>query len=170
MNKLAKGIETTSHIAIVLVAVIIGAVLIKNHLMPSTSKPNPAPASNEPSMVGKAITLPDVDWKKTDQTLVLALSVGCRYCSESADFYKELARKRKGTTRLVAVLPQPLEASKKYLGDLGINVDEIRQAAVNSIGVRGTPTLLLVNKDGVVTSAWVGKLQTEKEREVMARL
>jgi hypothetical protein len=124
----------------------------------------------EAGIVGKAISLPDTDWKKSDQTLVLALSTTCHFCSESAPFYKEVIQKRKGNTRLIAVLPQSVEAGRKYLADLGITVDDVRQAPPSSLGVRGTPTLLLVNKDGVVTSSWVGKLQPEKELEVMARL
>jgi hypothetical protein len=58
----------------------------------------------------------------------------------------------------------------KYLADLGIAVDDVRQARLTSLGIRGTPTLLLVNKDGVVRSSWVGRLRPEKELEVMARL
>jgi hypothetical protein len=46
----------------------------------------------------------------------------------------------------------------------------IRQAPPSSLGVQGTPTLLLVNKEGVITSSWRGKLPSEKELEVMARL
>lgn len=81
-----------------------------------------------------------------------------------------MIQKRKGTTRLLAVLPQSVEAGRKYLSDLGIAVDEVRQATPASLWVRGTPTLLLVNKDGVITSSWRGKLPPEKELEVMARL
>jgi hypothetical protein len=135
---------------------------------------NTAIASNtvEDGMVGKAISLPGTDWKRSDRTLVFVLSTGCHFCTESASFYKELAQKRakQGNTRLVAVLPQPVDAGRKYLSDLGIAVDDVKQLPPNSIGVHGTPTLLLVNKDGVVTNAWRGKLPADKERDVIARL
>jgi hypothetical protein len=135
---------------------------------------NAAIAGNavEAGIVGKSISLPDTDWKRGDQTLVLVLSTGCHFCTESASFYKELVQKRakQGNTRLVAVLPQPVDASRKYLSDLGIAVDDVRQLPPNSLGVRGTPTLLLVNKDGVVTDSWRGKLSPDKELEVMTRL
>ena len=103
---------------------------------------------------------------------MLALSTGCHFCTESASFYKELVQKRakQGNIRLIAVLPQPVDAGRKYLSDLGIAVDDVRQLAPNSLGVHGTPTLLLVNKDGVVTDSWRGKLSPDKELEVMARL
>jgi len=73
-------------------------------------------------------------------------------------------------TRLIAVFPQPVDVGKKYLNDLGVAVDDVKQAQLNSIGVQGTPTLLLINKDGVVVNAWRGKLPADKEREVIARL
>lgn len=179
MNKLAQKIELASHIAIIIVAILICVVLVKNYLLPdsrakSDAGNNTAIAGNtgEPGIVGKAISLPDVDWKRNGQTLVLVLSTGCRYCTESASFYKELVQKRakQGNIRLVAILPQPVDASRKYLSDLGIAVDDVRQVPPNSLGVRGTPTLLLVNKDGVVTDSWQGKLTPDKELEVMARL
>src|SRR5262245_574333 len=112
MNKLAQRIELASQIAIITVATLIGAVLVKSYLLTgSQSKSNPA--SNkaiagdtaEAGLVGKAISLPDTDWKKGDQTLVLVLSTGCHFCTESAPFYKEVIQKRKGT-RLIAVMPQ----------------------------------------------------------------
>lgn len=175
MNKIAQKIELASHIAIITVAVLIGMVLVKNHLLPTktNSSSNKATAGEtvEDGMVGKAISLPDMDWKSGNQTLVLVLSTGCHFCTESAPFYKGVIQKRnQWSTRLVAVLPQPVEAGRKYLSDLGITVDEVRQATPASLGVRGTPTLLLVNKDGVITSSWRGKLPPEKELEVMARL
>jgi hypothetical protein len=80
----------------------------------------------------------------------------------------EVIRKKQGTTRLIAVLPQSVDAGRKYMADLGIAVDEVRQAPPSSLGVRGTPTLILVNKDGVVTISWVGRLKPEKELEVIA--
>jgi hypothetical protein len=179
MNKLAQKIELASHIAIIIVATLISVVLVKNYLLPdsktkSNAGNNTAIASNtgEAGIVGKAISLPDTDWKRSDRTLVFVLSTGCHFCTESASFYKELVQKRakQGNTRLVAVLPQPVDAGRKYLSDLGIAVDDVRQLPPNSIGVHGTPTLLLVNKDGVVTNAWQGKLPPSKETEVLSHL
>jgi hypothetical protein len=118
-----EKIEIASHIAIIIVAILIGIVLVKNYLLPD-SKPksnasnNTAIASNtgEVGIVGKAISLPDTNWEKNGQTLVLALSTGCHFCTESAPFYKELVQKRakQGNIRLVAVLPQPIDDGRKY--------------------------------------------------------
>jgi hypothetical protein len=178
MNKLAQKLEIASHVAILLVAVLISVVLVKTYLIPGPKTKNDvrdaplaAKGMGEAEIVGKKISLSDVDWTRNDRTIVMALSTGCRFCTESASFYKQLAQKRaeQGKVRLIAVLPQPIEAGRKYLSELGVSVDEVRQLPPSSIGVHGTPTLLLVSKEGVVTGAWKGKLSPDKELEVLGR-
>jgi thioredoxin-related protein len=110
-----------------------------------------------------------VDWKQSRQTLVLAISSTCHFCTDSASFYQTLVQNRKDT-QVVAVLPQPVEEGKSYLEKLGVSVDEIRQLPLNQIGVHGTPTLILVDSSGSVRNSWTGKLPPETETEVMKRL
>jgi hypothetical protein len=111
----------------------------------------------------------DFNWAGSKQTLVLALREGCRYCTDSADFYRRLAAlgRRDKYTRLLAVLPTEIAASSRYFEGLRVPISEIRQSALSRINVRGTPTLLLVNDKGVVTHSWVGQLSAEKETEVI---
>jgi Redoxin len=185
MKSISQQIEIVSHIAIIIVAILISVVLVKTYLIPNKTddKINAALANSgaggpqtrnaaAPELLGKKISLPDTNFEKNGQTLVLALSTGCHFCTESASFYKELVQKRakQGNIHLIAVLPQPVDASRKYLNDLGVTVDDVKQLTPSSIGVRGTPTLLLVNKEGVVTESWIGKLSPPKETEVLSRL
>ena len=53
---------------------------------------------------------------------------------------------------------------------LGVSVDEVRQLPLDKIGAHGTPTLLLVANTGVVKEAWIGKLSSDKEAEVLSKL
>lgn len=46
-------------------------------------------------------------------------------------------------------------------------IPEVRQAGLDALGVRGTPTLLLINDKGVVIKSWVGRLPIDKEGEVI---
>jgi len=71
---------------------------------------------------------------------------------------------------LIAVLPQPVDEGRRYLEQLGVKVDEIRQAPLSSINVRGTPTLMLVNSDGVVIKTWIGMLAAEQQEEVLNKM
>ena len=74
------------------------------------------------------------------------------------------------TLRLVAILPQEVSEGQKYLSEHGVLVDEVKQSPLNAVGVGGTPTLILTNNEGVVTDAWLGKLSTNKEAEVLGKL
>jgi hypothetical protein len=167
MERLSKRIEIGANIAIIAVAGLLGFVLVKNYLIAKPQeKTDIAESASQPK--NTRISLPDVDWSKNGQTLVLAVSSACHFCTESGPFYQQLA-KTHGRTRLLAVLPQPVEEGRRYLDKLNVTVDEIKQSSLDSIDVRGTPTLLLVNSEGVVTNTWIGKLQAEQEAEVLSK-
>jgi hypothetical protein len=71
---------------------------------------------------------------------------------------------------MVAVLPQVVEEGRKYLETEGVHADDVKQATLGAIGVRGTPTLLLVDSAGKVTDIWQGKVQQDQEDAVLAVL
>jgi hypothetical protein len=168
-GNLSRRLEVAANVAIIVVAILVCFVVVKTYLLGGSARPqqqSPAPAT------GSKVSVPDVDWGKNRRTLVLVLQKGCHFCAESAPFYQRLVRDTAGREglRLVAVLPQQVDEGKQYLNDLGVLIDEVRQAPPNDLGVRGTPTLLLLDGSGVVTDSWVGKLTPEKEDEVLHRL
>ena len=167
LKNLTRSIDFAANLAIIVVACLLGTVLIKNHLL--IHQPDPAGKTQTQVAVGAKLSTLDIAWEKADQTLVLALSSSCHFCSESAPFYKRLILD-KGSTRIVAVLPQPVEEAKGYLQRLGVSADEIRQLPLGDIGIRGTPTLLLVDASGIVKERWVGRLPTEQEASVLSAL
>lgn len=169
MNTLAKKIELLANVAIIVVALVLGAVLVKRYLLPQPADSGPpANARIEP---GTKLSLPGVDWGRSDKTLLMALSTTCHFCTESAPFYQRLARaaEAKGIN-VIAVLPQPESESRQYLSGLAIPISDVRQATLGALGVSGTPTLILVDDKGQVASSWVGKLQSDRESEVAAAL
>jgi hypothetical protein len=162
-----KKIELVANVSIIAVAVILGFVLIKRFVLP--------PAPTEPGeniRVGTRISVPDINWSQSERNLVLVLQKGCHFCTESGPFYQQLTRETTAlaNVRLIAALPQDVGEASQYLSDLGVAVNEIRQVPPASLGVRGTPTLLLVDNTGIITDFWVGKLSPDKEAEVLRRL
>jgi hypothetical protein len=121
------------------------------------------------SPVGSTVSVPDVNWAQNKQTLLLVLRDGCHFCSDSAQFYRRLAAEHgiQTHTQLIAVLPGTVDGSLKYLDRLRVPLKEIRQAGLGTLGVHGTPTLLLVNDKGEVTRSWRGQLSPRKEEEVI---
>ncbi|HEV7798387.1 MAG TPA: hypothetical protein VGO73_09540 [Pyrinomonadaceae bacterium] len=169
MKTLYKRVELIANVAIILVAISLVVVLAKRFIFPGPTQPT---QSQQPN-IGAKLSLPDVDWSKSNKNVLLVVSDSCKYCTESALFYRRLVQERaqRGSFRLTAILPQPVSDGRKYLNGLGVSIDDIKQLSPDAaIRIRGTPTLLLVDSAGVVTGEWVGKLPPEKEAEVLSRL
>src|ERR1041384_2476624 len=166
-NKMIKRMQLIANIASLItclivtgIALLIGVALVRNNYMTNTSR-----SSQSPLSVGEKVRMLDLDWAASDQTLLLALNKGCGFCRASAPFYQKLANAMAGrkSVRLVAVLPQAIDESQQYLNELGVPIHEIKQAQLSALGVRGTPTLILVNKAGVITDTWIGELTPAQE-------
>jgi thioredoxin-related protein len=166
-DKLNRRVEIAAYCAIILLSLFTCAVLAKRFFL------NDNLASRELKIQpGTKISLPNEDWGQSDKTLLFVLSETCIYCSESAPFYQKIlseggAQKK---VRFIAILPQSAEVSAAYLNKLGLSVDEIKQASPSSIGVRGTPTLILLSRQGTVIESWRGKLSAEEESSVLEHL
>jgi thioredoxin-related protein len=164
---LAKKVEVVTNVAILIVAIIFGYILIQKYFF------TPATLDSAPKEIAKGtkIELPPTDFQANGKTLLVVLQKSCKYCAESMPFYKTLMQEARAKgVKMIAVLPGPFEESSIYLKDNGLMLQDIRQAELGSVNVRGTPTLILVNDKGEVSNSWVGKLPSEKEKEVISQL
>jgi hypothetical protein len=121
---------------------------------------------------GAQIELQGVEWARGDRTLLLVVSQGCRFCTESARFYRRLAREasERGGVQLVAVVPQDVATGRGYLKELGVDIGEVHSAPLDTLGVQGTPTLILVDRAGRVVDSWAGQLPPDREEQVVEGL
>lgn len=168
MKNITRTIEVMANVAIIMVATLLGIVSINRYVIAP-----PVPTSESPVVTNQhsnvKIRVDGVDWTRKGKTLVLAISSTCHFCTESAPFYRQLAGANE-STQLIAILPQPVNEGRRYLTGLGLEVDHVVQAPLNSINVSGTPTLLLVNRDGNVMGTWVGRLPADQEVEVLTQM
>ena len=167
-NRLVKSSEALVNVSIVVVAILLGIVVVKNYLLPDK---NPDLTDTLRISRGTGLSIPNVDWSKANQTVLLVLSESCHYCTDSAPFYRRLVeRAGERSSRVIAALPEDLNTSKAYLNRLGVLVHDIVQVNPPSLGTRATPTVLLLDNSGIVKDVWVGQLSPEKEREVLGKL
>ncbi|MEN3334821.1 MAG: Redoxin [Blastocatellia bacterium] len=168
MNSLYKKVELCANLAIVAVALLFSVVLVNRYVIGSSNADN----IGEEIKAGEKVLLPDYDWSKSNQHLILILQKGCHFCSESAPFYRRLIEATTGRNdvHLMAALPQESSEAQQYLNELGVRISEVKQASPAVFGVRGTPTLLLVDNKGIVKEVWAGKLPSDKETAVLTRL
>jgi hypothetical protein len=164
MNHLKPKIELLTNVAIIVVAIAICAVLAKQYVFTSS-------ASLAGPAIGSKLELPGADLSSSDRTLLLVLQKGCHYCTESGPFYQRLVREaaKSGHVKLVAVLPQDPDVGRQYLSGLGLSMAEVTQASLDSLGVGGTPTLIMLKGDAV-SDVWVGKLAADEEDKVLGKL
>jgi hypothetical protein len=138
-------------------------VVARNYVRHTTGVPTIA--------AGTKLPLKNASWQSGDKTIVLAISTTCHFCTDSADFYRKLVLEcKRRHVHTIAVLPQSTDEAESYLKNEGVAVDEVRQAALSDLHINGTPTLLLVDGSRIVRSVWVGKLASEGEKQVLAKL
>lgn len=167
MTKLSQKVEQAANVLIIIAAILLIGFIAKKHILsfPATQHERIHPT------IGSKVNLPDVSFSNQPKTLILALQTGCRFCNESAPFYKHIIESVRGKNlKLVAAFPTSIEESAAHLRDLGLDNVDVRRSPLDVIKVGGTPTLILVNEKGEVTDFWVGKLTPDKETEVIDKL
>lgn len=167
MKNIGRKIEVLSNIAIIGVAIALGAIAIDRYFYSASAKPSDS--SQTKIEAGMKMPASSIDWSKSERTLVMALSTTCRYCTDSVPFYQKLSEQKAGRSdvRMVAVMPQNLDEARQYLGENKVTVDDVVSGDAVASLVRGTPTLILVDKGGSVVESWSGKLPIEKETAVL---
>jgi rhodanese-related sulfurtransferase/peroxiredoxin len=152
------------NISIIVMLFVLAAILLKKHSQDDSISPTIGPSAR--------IFIKDLDWAKSEQTLLLALQEDCQYCTESARFYREIIQGLSGRNdvRVVAIFPESVFDAENYLSQLGLSINERKETSLLSLGVKEVPTLVLVNKNGVVSNVWIGQLPPKKEAEVITAL
>lgn len=163
-TSITRVLEVGANFGIVIVALLCLVVAIKNF-----SDRNGSLNHNIP--VGTKIQVDDVSWFSHRGNLVLALSTTCHFCAESTPFYRDLVAKcSKNHVQTIAVFPQPVAEASSYLEKNKVHVDRIVSMSLARAQISGTPTLILVDENGKVQDVWVGKLSSEREKEVFSRI
>lgn len=163
-SKVRANIELTTQVIIAVAVVIAAAALVKRTFFTGQ-------ASNLPRIsAGERLNTPDVNWKQNKQSLVFFLKKDCAYCTSSAPFYRQLIEDAsKRNVKAVAILPNSFDEARKYLTYLELPIEEVHIGPLAAYKVTGTPTVLLVDDQGMVKSSWFGAVP-EREKEMRDKL
>jgi hypothetical protein len=138
---------------------------------------NAANARAQDYRIGEALpAFPGVDYAAADRTLLLFVRSTCRFCTASMPFYariEQAVRRGHERVRLVAVSSDTRDELDGYLHQHAVQVDQTVPVDVEAAGrlkIRGTPTLVLADRQGVVLETWVGLLPGAREPEVIAKV
>jgi hypothetical protein len=156
-------IETAANVFVIIVAMVVGSIYLKDRFFSSPAQPNVVKAGD------KLTSLEGWDWAEHDQTLVLVLRKGCHFCEDSAPFYHTLSTQA-FKSAIVAVFPDPADSVKEITQSEGLNVTTLAGMPLEKLNIPGTPALLLVDRNGRVLNVWWGALTLRQEVEVMTAM
>lgn len=113
-----------------------------------------------------AEVIPGLSYGPTNSTLLVYLRSTCRYCSASMPFYRKLADEAaKKSVRVVVVHSESGPAITQYLA-----ANDLPEVVWHRGRVLSTPTLIEIDRTGLVRNVWAGLLDGSGERRVLEAL
>ena len=154
-------VDTVTVLVGVVCLVILIPILLGNNRLPGPDL--------EDEVIGQRLDVSGVDFSAQSETLIMVLASDCVFCQLSMPFYRRLLEAERGGVRIVVAASPVDTVIESYLTAEGVNPDSVVFVA-SPLPVRGTPALLLTDREGVVTHAWVGLLDADRESEVLSEI
>ena len=114
-----------------------------------------------------------VDYRSSNQTLLIVLNTDCSYCRESLPLFRNLSNAQPQDSKalhIVALFPNKESQVAQYVKENHFPVETVSEVDLSKLGVSGTPTMILVNDRGEVRDFWLGKLENSEAEEVFRAL
>jgi len=151
----SKHFHRALNVAIVVTSVFLVLSLVKRYYV------------NE-RISGRTISVPGIDFSRSNKTLLLFLRQDCGVCIESLPFYKQLTHSFQDSVnvRLVLITPYQPELADTFFQKEGLRFETVIQEKRGELGVKFSPTLILADAGGVVHGSWIGQLSPQQETEI----
>ncbi len=177
MNRINNRIlSRLINIGILATCMVLAYLLFRNYYHKPAAPPPTQRASVGEELIGKRLTLSNVDWATVNQTVVIAVKSDCAFCRDSVPFYERLSRAlaSRSDVQTIVLLPDGDKGIEESANYLGFNFKEVRNVSfpstLGTLGARGVPLLLIVDKNGTVSQAWQGLLTQSSELQVLQTL
>jgi hypothetical protein len=134
------------------------------------SAPARSAEPSRPFTKGERIEGLQIDTSDAPRTAIVFLHSSCRYCAASMGFYKTLVTSeahRRGKFQFVVAGMEDEATLTKFVNDFQLTPDKIVSVPRIDPRVRATPTLLVVDRRGVVQQSWVGQQPQNGERDIV---
>lgn len=162
MKKFWEMIEKATNIAVIVSICLAALFFYKTYRSGQSQGPK----------IGSILPVPaGYDWQSNSQTLVLVLRKGCHFCEDSMPFYRRLYGLEKNgamKANMVAIFPDSAQDAYGILNAQKLPIPSVSEFNLSSLSVSGTPTLILVDRDGKVEKAWVGELDSAGQAGVLS--
>jgi hypothetical protein len=170
LRRVIDGLTTAVTLAAGIAVIwLVGARL---GLLPDRHADSARPRPSSYSRGDRVATLSGIDFSRRERTVLIVFRSNCAYCIRGAPFYQELTRLRDTQRRnigIVAVAPMSDAMAKEFPKLQGWSPDGFVSIQPGSFKVAGVPTIIIVDRSGVVQDIWFGELsETEKSDLVVA--
>lgn len=121
-----------------------------------------------PYEVGERFEVPPTSglaFEGMERTAVIAIKTGCRFCSVSVPFYRQLIAGRRRATRVVMIHAEAAKTAEDYLALHQLRPDSVFHIP-NLPRIVATPTVLVIDRGGAIKGVWQGALTPAQEVEV----
>ena len=116
----------------------------------------------------KLVWLSQTGFSGADRTVAIVIRESCGYYTASMPFYRELAaQQRAASFRLEAVTTDRVSQCEAYLKTHDVAVDDVVVVPPDRLGVQGTPTLLVIARNGKVEHVATGQLDANGQKAVV---
>jgi hypothetical protein len=158
-TRMREKLDTIATTLLILACLaVIGDVAWRRLSAASSTAPARA-AATRPGAPEKLTWLGQTGFSRAERTVAIAIRESCGYCTASMPFYRELvAQQRQSSFRLVAVTTDSATRCEAYLRSHDVAVDDIVVVTPDRLGVQGTPTLIVIARDGSVEHVATGQL------------
>jgi hypothetical protein len=166
---LKDTLETSTNVAVLLVAVALLSMFSTNYFF-KPARPHLRQGLEKGQIFGQ---VRNVDYRASEQTLLIALNTNCSYCRDNLPFFRKLLaaqHKSDRSLRIVALFPNKADEVAEYVKAHELIIETVPELDFGTLRVSGTPTMILINQSGEVDDFWVGKLQDPEADELVRSL
>ncbi len=163
--KYKQVLEVVTNLAVLVAAIVLVAFVMRSYF---TTPPKRA-AAKLPAGVTLG-EIKDLDYGDAQRILILVLSTQCKYCVQSAPFYRTLASMSGNLTqrtRILGVFPEDETSVKAFLAKSQVEMEFRSDVDLSKLNVSSTPTLILLDKGKNIVNSWVGTLGAEQQADVV---
>ncbi|HET9402871.1 MAG TPA: hypothetical protein VFO34_18130 [Candidatus Acidoferrales bacterium] len=161
-----RKIELAANVAILAFVAIVGTLYVRREYLSQ-------PRLQSVKVGDRLPLLTNYAWNEHTKTLLLAIRDGCRFCEDSAPFYRELAKLESNGqlgAHVLLAFPDEEAVAQRVRRDESLDLDYRSSVSFTSLKVYGTPTAILTDSQGRVQRVWIGELRAPDQDAVLQSL
>jgi hypothetical protein len=171
MHTPSKALNLAANACLLVAAGTLGVTVWYKYFHHQTV-PQPITASLLVQAGSIAPPITGISYASHEQSLLLFLSTTCRYCEDSVPFYNKLqgvALRSNDKWNVIGMFSQPGGLVTEFKARVNLEAKVVPGVEFRRFGVKSTPTVLLVDRQGVVKRVWVGASRAS-ESAILAAL